>query len=141
MSKTDITPNDDASVTITLNEDEINTIEKFTDSRRTLADATEDCVSGLLCGDVSSVQKRYEKRALAIGVLALELEEFWHKFRRRFPGTYWGARTVNAFQCHSLAAYRAALSMVDWSGKRPRDLLLVPLRESVRIRLLDTSSL
>ena len=21
---------------------------------------------------------------------ALKLDEFWHKFRRRFPGTYWG---------------------------------------------------
>ncbi len=90
MIKTDITPNDDASVTITLNEDEINMIEKFADTRRTLADAAEACVCGLLCGEVSSVHVGYKKRALAIGMLALELEEFWHRFRRRFPGTYWG---------------------------------------------------
>ncbi len=89
MIKTDITPNDDASVTIRLNEDELNMIEKFADTRRTLADATEACVCGLLCGNVSSVHAGYEKRALAIGMPALELEEFWHKFRRRFPGTNW----------------------------------------------------
>ncbi len=90
MIKTDITPNDDASVTIRLNENELNMIEKIADTRRTLADAVEACVCGLLCGGVSSVHAGYEKRALAIGMLALEVEEFWHRIRRRFPGTYWG---------------------------------------------------
>ncbi len=77
-------------ITIKLNEDELNVIEKFADTRQTLADATETCVCALLCGGVPSVHAGYEKRALAIGVPALELEEFWHRFRRRFPGTYWG---------------------------------------------------
>ena len=77
-------------ITIKLNEDELNVIEKFADTRQTLADATEDCVCGLLCGGVFQVHAGYKERALAIGVLALELEEFWHRFRRRFPGTYWG---------------------------------------------------
>ncbi len=84
------TPNDDGSVTIRLNEEELNVAMKFADSRRTLADATEACVCALLCGGVPSVHAGYKKRALAIGMLALELEEFWHRFRRRFPGTHWG---------------------------------------------------
>ena len=78
------------SKTVTLNEEEINMAEKFADTRQTLADAANACVCGLLCGGVSSVHVGYKKRALAIGMPALELEEFWHKFRRRFPGTYWG---------------------------------------------------
>lgn len=90
MIKTDITPNGDGSVSVRLNEDEISLCEKFADTRRTLADAAEACVCGLLCGNVFAVHAGYEKRALAIGISALEPEEFWHKFRRRFPGTYWG---------------------------------------------------
>ena len=90
MIKTDITPNDDASVTIRLNEEEPNMIEKFADTRQTLADATEARVCGILWGGVSSVHWEYKIRALAIGMLALELDEFWHRFRRRFPGTDWG---------------------------------------------------
>ncbi len=90
MIKTDITPNDDASVTIRLNEEEPNMIEKFADTRQTLADATEVCVCGILWGGVSSVHWEYKMRALAIGMLALDIEQFWHRFRRRFPGTSWG---------------------------------------------------
>jgi hypothetical protein len=90
MSKPDMTPNDDASVTINLNEEETNIAMKFADSRQTLADAAKACVCGILCGDVSSVHEVYKTRALAIGMPALKLEDFWHKFRRRFPGTYWG---------------------------------------------------
>ncbi len=78
------------SKTITLNEEEINIAEKFADTRQTLADAAKACVCGILWGGVSSVHAEYKKRAPAIGVPALKLEEFWHKFRRRFPGTYWG---------------------------------------------------
>jgi len=78
------------SKTITLNEEEINIAEKFADTRQTLADAAKACVCGILWGGVSSVHAEYKKRAPAIGVPALKLEEFWHKFRRRFHGTYWG---------------------------------------------------
>ncbi len=78
------------SKTVTLNEEEINMAEKFADTRQTLADAANACVCGILWGGVSSVHAEYKKRAPAIGVPALKLEEFWHKFRRRFPGTYWG---------------------------------------------------
>ncbi len=89
MKNSDITPIGDGSVSIRLNEDELIFAEEFADTRRSLAEAAEACVCGLLCGQVSSVHAGYEKRALAIGVPALELEEFWHKFRRRFSGTYW----------------------------------------------------
>ncbi len=76
--------------------------EKFADTRQTLADATEACVCGILWGGVSSVHAEYKKRALAIGMLALELEEFWHRFRRRFPGTSWGSANYAPGECISI---------------------------------------
>ncbi len=90
MKNSDITPNDDGSVSIRLNEDEMMLAEEFADTRQALRDAAKDCACGILCGNVHSLHERYEKRALAIGMLALEVEEFWHRIRRRFPGTYWG---------------------------------------------------
>lgn len=44
----------------------------------------------ILSGGVPSVHERYKMRALEMGASALEPEEFWNKFRRRYPGTCWG---------------------------------------------------
>ena len=85
-----ITPNNDAGLTVMLNEEETNIALKFAESRQILTDAAIACVCGQLPGSVPSVHTIYKKRALVIGMPALKLDEFWHKFRRRFPGTYWG---------------------------------------------------
>ena len=125
MSKPDMTPNDDASVTINLNEEETNIAMKFADSRQTLADAAKACVCGILCGDVSSVHEVYKTRALAIGMPALKLEDFWHKFRRRFPGTYWGYANYGTDEenCAGRAVFvvlgpgdRSFISLIDEFG-------------------------
>ncbi len=90
MKNSDVTLNDDGSVTVRPNEDEKNKAKKFADTRQTLAHAAKSVKCGMLSGGVTSVHAIYKGRALAIGVIALEFEEFWNKFRRRFPGTYWG---------------------------------------------------
>ncbi len=128
MIKTDITPNDDASVTIRLNEEEINMAEKFADTRQTLADAAKACVCGILWGGVSSVHWEYKMRALAIGMLALELDEFWHRFRRRFPRTYWGFANAASDEqlsiCNAVFVFlgpedKSLISQIDKFGRFP----------------------
>jgi hypothetical protein len=87
---TDITQNEDGSVSIRLNEDKISICEKFADTRQVLRETANDCICGVLYGDVGSLHATYVERREETGVSALEIDMFWHKFRRRFPGTYWG---------------------------------------------------
>jgi len=90
MKNSDITPNDEGSVGVRLNEDEINLCRKFVDMWSALRATEKDCLTGVLYGGVDSLHATYVKRVEETGVSALEIDVFWHKFRRRFPGTFWG---------------------------------------------------
>ncbi len=116
------------SKTVTLNEEEPNMIEKFADTRQTLADAANACVCGILWGGVSSVHAEYKKRALAIGMSALDIEEFWHRFRRRFPGTSWGFANAASDEelsiCNAVFVFlgpedKSLISQIDKFGRFP----------------------
>ena len=52
-------------------------------------DNAEDCAVGILCGSVGSVYSRYQEKARETGKAILELEDFWNRFRRCFPGSCW----------------------------------------------------
>ena len=49
----------------------------------------ENCAVGSLCGSVDAVYSDYQEKAREMGKVVLELEDFWNRFRRRFPGSYW----------------------------------------------------
>ncbi len=50
----------------------------------------KDCAAGIIWASVSSVHSKYQSQAREAGKVVLEIEDFWNKFRRRFPGSYWG---------------------------------------------------
>ena len=53
-------------------------------------DSIEDCASGIIWASVSSVYSSYQSRAREAGKVVLGIEDFWNRFRRRFPGSHWG---------------------------------------------------
>jgi len=53
-------------------------------------DNTEDGAVAIMYMCVSSVHSRYQSRAREAGKVVLEIEDFWNKFRRRFPGSHEG---------------------------------------------------
>ena len=50
----------------------------------------EDGAVGIIWLSVSGLHSYYQRRARETGKTMLEIEDFWNKFRRRFPGSYWG---------------------------------------------------
>jgi len=60
-----------------------------TDIRKN-GDNMENGAVGIFYTSVSSVHSSYQSRAREAGKVVLEIEDFWNKFRRRFPGSYWG---------------------------------------------------
>lgn len=50
----------------------------------------EDGAVGIIWMSVSGVHRSYQSRAREAGKVVLEIEDFWNKFRRRFPGSDWG---------------------------------------------------
>jgi hypothetical protein len=53
-------------------------------------DNMEDGAVGIIWMSVSGVHSFYQSRAGEAGKVVLEIEDFWNKFRRRFPGSDWG---------------------------------------------------
>ena len=52
-------------------------------------DNTEDGAVGILCGSVGAVYSSYQEKARDAGKAELAAEDFWNRFRRRFPGSDW----------------------------------------------------
>lgn len=47
----------------------------------------KDGAVGIIYTCLPSVHSRYQSRAREAGKVVLEIEDFWNKFRRRFPGS------------------------------------------------------
>ena len=52
-------------------------------------DNMEDGAVGIFCGSVGAVYSSYQEKARDAGKAELDAEDFWNKFRHRFPGSDW----------------------------------------------------
>lgn len=73
-------------------EGESAVLDAFIQAQDTLQnDGIKDyCVVGTLAGSVSELQSSYQEKARKMGKRVLEREDFWNRFRRRFPGSAQG---------------------------------------------------
>ncbi len=80
-------------------------------------DNTEDCAVGILSGSVGGVYSNYQEKARETGKAVLELEDFWNRFRRRFPDSDWSYENYGSAEDYCVG--RAVLVRL-----RPTDISL-----------------
>ena len=91
-------------------------------------DDNEDGAIAIMYMCVSSVHSRYQSRAREAGKVVLEIEDFWSKFRRRFPGSHEGQEpyypSIQTRGCGSVVFVRLRPSDSDLAAECASDGLL-----------------
>ena len=90
MKFSDISPLGNGIFHISPSEDKPNVREELADTQRIQADESESYDVSLIMGSKGSIYDFYDGLARASEVPTLEFDEFWNRFERRFPGTYFG---------------------------------------------------